>query len=140
MSDKKGSVVSFLMGSFVGACAGVAAGVLLAPRSGEETRAMAADKIGDAWDYAVDAYESGSATVCKNINNTAEAINDGAVDELRKKVQLARERMSQIRSSLTESIDMDAIHDATAPTKEAQAVKVEVVEKETSEEKTADNA
>ena len=37
--------VGFIFGSIVGAAAGVVAGVMLAPRSGAESRAMAADAV-----------------------------------------------------------------------------------------------
>ena len=49
----------FAIGCIVGAVAGYAAGVLLAPRSGAESRAMASDVVNDAWDSAIDSYERG---------------------------------------------------------------------------------
>ena len=43
----------------MGAAAGTIIGILVAPRSGAETRAMAADMANDAWDSARDMYEQG---------------------------------------------------------------------------------
>ena len=46
--------LGFVFGAVVGAGIGAVCGLLLAPRSGEETRAMAADSMNDVWDKAVD--------------------------------------------------------------------------------------
>ena len=40
--------VGFVLGSIFGAAAGVITGILIAPRSGAESRAMAADAMNDA--------------------------------------------------------------------------------------------
>ena len=40
--------VGFVLGSVFGAAVGAAAGMMLAPRSGAESRAMAADAMNDA--------------------------------------------------------------------------------------------
>ena len=45
-----GKTFSFVSGALFGAAAGAIVGVALAPRSGAETRAMAADIANDAWD------------------------------------------------------------------------------------------
>ena len=44
-----GKTFSFVSGALFGAAAGAIIGVALAPRSGAETRAMAADIANDAW-------------------------------------------------------------------------------------------
>ena len=59
----------FVAGGILGAAAGVVAGILLAPRSGAESRAMAADAMNDAWDTAVDSYERGSRVVSEKIGS-----------------------------------------------------------------------
>ena len=50
----------FTLGTLFGTASGILAGMLLAPRSGAESRAMAADAMNDAWDSAVDTYERGA--------------------------------------------------------------------------------
>ncbi|MCI7218907.1 YtxH domain-containing protein, partial [Parafannyhessea umbonata] len=84
----------FVAGGILGAAAGVVAGILLAPRSGAESRAMAADAMNDAWDTAVDSYERGSRVVSEKIGSRPGM--DVTADELRAKVDLARERMEQL--------------------------------------------
>ena len=51
-----GKTFSFVSGALFGAAAGAIVGVALAPRSGAETRAMAADIANDAWDNMRDTY------------------------------------------------------------------------------------
>ena len=97
------SVAGVLVGSIVGAAAGFAAGVLLAPRTGAESRAMAADAVNDAWDTAVDSYERGTRIVNEKISATRPDMG-ATTDELRAKVDLARERMDQLRDSLSENV------------------------------------
>jgi len=96
--------LGFILGSIVGAVAGATAGLLLAPRTGAESRAMAADAMNDAWDSAVDAYERGSRVVSDKISNVRPSV-DATTDELRAKVDLARERMDQLRSSLSDAVN-----------------------------------
>ena len=110
----------FVAGGILGAAAGVVAGILLAPRSGAESRAMAADAMNDAWDTAVDSYERGSRVVSEKIGSRPGM--DVTADELRAKVDLARERMEQVRSSLSESVSSSAAQVADA----VQAVSAQV--------------
>jgi gas vesicle protein len=85
----------FLLGLGIG----VAAGILWAPRSGEETRQLLADKAGDGADYlrtraqdstefvknrtddlkqsAADIYEKGRTTVSRHKENLAAAVDAG---------------------------------------------------------------
>ena len=100
MSKKTGA---FILGSLFGMVAGVGLGMLLAPRSGAETRAMATDAMNDAWDSAVDSYERGSAAVSEKLSNVGPTV-DAKTDELRAKVDLARERMDQLRDSLSDAV------------------------------------
>lgn len=118
----------FVLGSLCGAAAGFAAGVLLAPRSGAESRAMAADAMNDAWDSAVDTYERGSQVVNDKIGDVRPNM-DATTDELRAKVDLARERMDQLRDSLSSMSEEAAASEA--PTK------VEVVDATTPDEEPA---
>lgn len=93
----------FLVGAIFGATAGAAAGLLLAPRPGDETRAMAADAVNDAWDSALDSYERTSRVVSDRIGEVRPVV-DQKTDELRAKVDLARERMDQLRESLSDAV------------------------------------
>ena len=93
----------FLAGAIFGAAAGAAAGLFLAPRPGEETRAMAADAVNDAWDSALDSYERTSRVVSDKIDEVRPTV-DAKTDELRAKVYLARERMDQLRESLSDAV------------------------------------
>ena len=93
----------FLAGAIFGAAAGAAAGLFLAPRPGEETRAMAADAVNDAWDSALASYERTSRVVSDKIDEVRPTV-DAKTDELRAKVDLARERMDQLRESLSDAV------------------------------------
>ena len=128
MSKKTGA---FILGSLFGLAAGVGLGMLLAPRSGAETRAMASDAMNDAWDSAVDSYERGSAAMSEKLGNVGPAV-DAKTDELRAKVDLARERMDQLRDSLSDAVAaaseqvegamVDVADDVAAMAEEAAAV------------------
>ena len=91
-----GKGMSFVAGVAVGAAAGAVLGVMFAPRSGSETRAMAADMANDAWDSARDMYEQGVDQARSAMGDFGPTM-DAATDELRAKVDLARERMDQLR-------------------------------------------
>ena len=142
--------VGFVLGSIFGAAAGVITGILIAPRSGAESRAMAADAMNDVWDSAVDTYERGAQTAADKFNGVRPVV-DAKTDDLRAKVDLARERMDQLRDSLSDVVAQTssqvneavntvtdkvvsmadiAADQASAP---AEAVHVEVVEPEKDE-------
>jgi gas vesicle protein len=137
------SVAGFFIGSIAGAVCGFAAGVLMAPRSGAESRAMAADAMNDAWDSAVDSYERGARMVNEKLSASHPDMG-ATTDELRAKVDLARERMDQLRDSLSDAVTatsaqvQDAVNDvsdkvttatnsAFEPEADAEGVHVEVV-------------
>ena len=134
--------LGFILGSIVGADAGATAGLLLSPRTGAERRAMAAAAPNGACGSAVDAYERGSRVVSDKISNVRPSV-DATPDELRAKVDLARERMDQLRSSLSDAVNttsaqvQDAVNtvaekvgaeDDRPAEQEAQSVQVEVVD------------
>lgn len=93
----------FTLGTLFGTASGILAGMLLAPRSGAESRAMAADAMNDVWDSAVDTYERGAQTAADKFNGVRPVV-DAKTDELRAKVDLARERMDQLRSTLSDNV------------------------------------
>lgn len=150
-------VIAISTGALIGAAAGFAAGVLAAPRTGAESRAMAADAINDAWDSAVDTYERGARVVNDKINSVKPS-DDAATDELRAKVDLARERMDQLRDSLSDAVTAtsEQVQDAVSAVQEkvtavadeavadaeaaAEGVQVEVVDEEEPAEGAADKA
>ena len=98
-----GKGFAFVTGAAVGAVAGTIIGLLFAPRSGAETRAMAADMANDAWDSARDMYEQG-VDQARAAATDFGPMMDAKTDELRAKVDLARERMDQLRESLNDAI------------------------------------
>ncbi len=142
-----GKKFNFVLGTFVGAAAGLVAGVMLAPRAGAESRAMAADVMNDAWDTAVDNYERGSKVVADKVTEVA-AASGVSSDELREKVDAARVRMDQLRDSLSDAVAnasaqvvdvVNMVSDqvtsmadtaADAAGTAAEAVKVEVVDED----------
>ena len=93
----------FTLGTLFGTASGILAGMLLAPRSGAESRAMAADAMNDVSDSAVDTYERGAQTAADKFSGVRPIV-DAKTDELRAKVDLARERMDQLRDSLSDVV------------------------------------
>ena len=98
-----GKTFSFVSGALFGAAAGAIIGVALAPRSGAETRAMAADIANDAWDNMRDTYEHSAEEARAAVNDFGPMV-DAKTDDLRAKVDLARERMDQLRSTLSDNV------------------------------------
>ena len=113
-----GKGLSFVAGAALGAAAGMVMGVLYAPRSGSETRAMAADMANDAWDSARDMYEQG-VDQARAAANDFGAVADAKTDELRAKVDLARERMDQLREQLNDAVSGGSVTPAADVTVEA---------------------
>ena len=66
-------------------------------------RAMAADMANDAWDSARDMYEQGVDQARSAMGDFGPTM-DAATDELRAKVDLARERMDQLREQLNVAV------------------------------------
>ena len=121
---KHSGVAGFIVGSVVGASIGAMVGSLTAPRPGAETRAMAADAVNDAWDGAMDAYERQAGVVTSRINDFRPQV-DATTDELRAKVDAARERMDQLRSSLSDTVANASVQVTNAV--DTDDVNVEVV-------------
>lgn len=98
-----GKTFNFISGAVLGAAAGVIAGIAMAPRSGAETRAMAADMANDAWDSVRDTYEHSADSARAAVSDFGPMV-DAKTDDLRAKVDLARERMDQLREQLNEAV------------------------------------
>lgn len=106
-----GKGLTFAAGAAFGAAAGVVLGVLFAPRSGAETRAMAADMANDAWDSARDMCERG-VDQARAAASDFGPMMDAKTDELRAKVDLARERMDQLREQLNDAVSAGKVTSA----------------------------
>ena len=78
------SVGKFLAGFIVGGAIGAITGILLAPKSGEETRAMLADSAKDAMQKADDTV--------KEIQSKA----DDVVSDLQKKGEEIKEKLQNL--------------------------------------------
>ena len=74
---------------------------------------MAADAMNDAWDTAVATYEHSSAAVAEKINEVRPV--SATTDELRAKVDAARERMDQLRESLAGAKPAEDVESEVAP-------------------------
>ena len=127
-------------GAIAGDAVGCAAGVLLAPRSGAESRAMASDAMNDAWDSAVDTYERGQQVVADKFAGVKPNV-DATTDELRAKVDLARERMDQLRDSLnTAGEEAEAPAETVEIEAEVEEIVIEAEEPATEEPAAEDEA
>lgn len=92
MYDRRGGsgFGAFLIGGLLGAVIAL----LFAPRSGEETREMLAEKANEYWGQAGDVYNTG-------VERVTEAVDSGAVvageksEQLRAKIDEARERLQE---------------------------------------------
>jgi len=80
-----GKFVSFIAGGIVGA----AVGLLLAPRTGEETRAIVADKVDEYWGKGQTFYSAGKTRVQESFAEFQPNISAKG-DELRAKIDNAR--------------------------------------------------
>jgi gas vesicle protein len=76
---------SFLLGGAIGA--GIA--LLFAPRTGEETRALVAEKADEYWGKGQDLYGQGKTRIQDGVASVPSAVNRTG-DELREKIDNAR--------------------------------------------------
>ena len=98
-----GKTFSFVSGALFGCCCWRYYRCCSGPRSGAETRAMAADIANDAWDNMRDTYEHSAEEARAAVNDFGPMV-DAKTDDLRAKVDLARERMDQLREQLNDAI------------------------------------
>ncbi len=97
MSTKNAAGIA--LAALVGAAAGVVAGILVAPRSGSETRERMAQAAGQTWGEIIDGVEVNVGVACDEAAQTAQEASE-KTDELREKVEAARARMSQVRDGI----------------------------------------
>lgn len=89
---------SFLKGLFLGAIAGAAAGVLLAPKSGEETRKDLTKLAKDYQDKAMDMYGVTKKVLEKKLDNLKKV---GAKLDESKYMDLVNEVIDEVKSDGT---------------------------------------
>lgn len=88
------STKDFVYGLALGGAIGVCAGLLIAPRSGAETRAIITDRVDEVWGQGQEFYEKKLRGVGQK---AAQIIPNAAAkgDELREKIDMARERIAE---------------------------------------------
>ena len=100
------------LAALVGAAAGVVAGILIAPRSGVETREKVAQAAGRTADQLVDSLGASVTVTCDDASQVAQEVGE-KTDELREKVAAARARMNQVRADIAKGAEQAAqAHDA----------------------------
>lgn len=80
MSNQTGTVI---LGTLVGAAVGFAAGIILAPAKGSETREMLGDKATD-WKKSINDVASQAIDSLKEVRETAERALRHQTDKVRK--------------------------------------------------------
>lgn len=71
MSKESSNSSNVVLGTLIGSAIGFAAGLLLAPQSGKETRALVGDKVNEAKDSINEAAEKTVASL-KEVRESAE--------------------------------------------------------------------
>ena len=92
--------VSFLAGMVIGGLVGAAAAMLLAPQSGEETRALIRDKGIELKDKAVDVGQDMQLRAEKALETTRVQLED-VVDELKSRTDELAKLVAKETSKLT---------------------------------------
>ena len=101
MSDSN-DFVSFFAGLVLGGLVGAAAAMLLAPQSGEETRAMIRDKSIELKDKAVDVGQDMTMRAEKALESTRVQLED-AIDDLKGRTDELAKLISKESSKLSAS-------------------------------------
>jgi gas vesicle protein len=70
-----GNKSNFALGALIGAAAGVAIGILFAPRSGKETRNMLGDKAKEYTEKSKEVLEKSKEVAKEKIKATADSIS-----------------------------------------------------------------
>ena len=95
------------LAALVGAAVGVVAGILIAPRSGAETREKVAQAAEASFGQVADTLNESVSATCADVAQTAQGAGE-KTDELREKIAAARARMDQMRADIAKNADQVA--------------------------------
>ena len=95
------------LAALVGAAVGVVAGILIAPRSGAETREKVAQAAEASFGQVADTLNESVSATCADVAQTAQEAGE-KTDELREKIAAARARMDQMRADIARNADQVA--------------------------------
>ena len=95
------------LAALVGAAVGVVAGILIAPRSGAETREKVAQAAEASFGQVADTLNESVSATCADVAQTAQEAGE-KTDELREKIAAARARMDQMRAGIAKNADQVA--------------------------------
>ena len=95
------------LAALVGAAVGVVAGILIAPRSGAETREKVAQAAEASFCQVADTLNESVSATCADVAQTAQEAGE-KTDELREKIAAARARMDQMRADIAKNADQVA--------------------------------
>ena len=95
------------LAALVGAAVGVVAGILIAPRSGAETREKVAQAAEASFGQVADTLNESVSATCADVAQTAQEAGE-KTDELREKIAAARARMDQMRADIAKNADQVA--------------------------------
>ena len=95
------------LAALVGAAVGVVAGILIAPRSGAETREKVAQAAEASFGQVADTLDESVSATCADVAQTAQEAGE-KTDELREKIAAARARMDQMRADIAKNADQVA--------------------------------
>ncbi len=95
------------LAALVGAAVGVVAGILIAPRSGAETREKVAQAAEASFSQVADTLNESVSATCADVAQTAQEAGE-KTDELREKIAAARARMDQMRADIAKNADQVA--------------------------------
>ena len=114
------------LAALVGAAIGVVAGILIAPRSGAETREKVAQAAEASFGQVADTLNESVSATCADVAQTAQVAGE-KTDELREKIAAARARMDQMRADIAKNADQvaDRAAEVTASEQAEDASKAE---------------
>ena len=95
------------LAALVGAAVGVVAGILIAPRSGAETREKVAQAAEASFGQVADTLNESVSATCADVAQTAQEAGE-KTDEMREKIAAARARMDQMRADIAKNADQVA--------------------------------